>query len=138
MKIFPCEGVSIQPIMLSRVDLPLPDGPAMARNTPSSILSVISFRAWTCCSPIMYSLNRFSTRTTLMDTPNTHSLQGKYTRPTDMINKLLNSLLFVIFLFCSGQFLLATHAAEDDQELARSILQKSDQIRFPNEGFQVD
>lgn len=55
-----------------------------------------------------------------------------------MINKLLNPLLFVFFLFCSGQFLLAAHAAEDDQELARSILQKSDQIRFPNEGFQVD
>jgi len=55
-----------------------------------------------------------------------------------MTDRLLKTLLTVVFLFCSGQFLDTASAAEDDQELARSILQKSDQIRFPNEGFQVD
>ena len=39
MQIRPLVGVSMQPIRLSSVDLPLPDGPAMARNTPGSIAS---------------------------------------------------------------------------------------------------
>ena len=42
MKILPVVGVSMQPIRLSSVDLPLPDGPAIARNTPSSMLRVTS------------------------------------------------------------------------------------------------
>ena len=38
MKILPVVGVSMQPMRLSSVDLPLPEGPAIARNTPSSML----------------------------------------------------------------------------------------------------
>ncbi len=40
MKILPVVGVSMQPIRLSSVDLPLPEGPAIARKTPSSMLRV--------------------------------------------------------------------------------------------------
>ena len=55
-----------------------------------------------------------------------------------MSKKLLSRLLTVAFLFFAGQSLHVACAAEDDQDLARSILEKSDQIRFPREGFQVD
>ena len=34
MKILPVVGVSMQPMRLSSVDLPLPEGPAIARKTP--------------------------------------------------------------------------------------------------------
>ena len=34
MKTVPVVGVSMQPMRLSSVDLPLPEGPAIARNTP--------------------------------------------------------------------------------------------------------
>lgn len=44
----------------------------------------------------------------------------------------------VLALALAGQFLHVAYAADDDQNLARSILEKSDQIRFPGEGFQVD
>lgn len=45
----------------------------------------------------------------------------------------LQYLLMVIFMF----FTMASVASED-KELAQSILEKADQIRFPRESFQVD
>jgi hypothetical protein len=54
-----------------------------------------------------------------------------------MSKKFLSRLLTVAFLF-AGQSLHVACAADDDQDLARSILEKSDQILFPREGFQVD
>ena len=56
----------------------------------------------------------------------------------DMPKKFLKFLLTVTFLWFAGQFLQAACAADNDQDLARSILEKADQIRTPNEGFQVD
>src|SRR5450755_3689355 len=50
----------------------------------------------------------------------------------------LNRVLVVAVLSLAGQFPHLARAADDDQNLARSILEKSDQIRFPREGFQVD
>ena len=47
--------------------------------------------------------------------------------------KTLQYLLMVIFMF----FTTASIASED-AELAQSILEKADQIRFPRESFQVD
>lgn len=47
--------------------------------------------------------------------------------------KTLQYLLMVIFMF----FTMASIASEDAQ-LAQSILEKADQIRFPRESFQVD
>ncbi len=47
--------------------------------------------------------------------------------------KILQHLLMVIFTF----FTMASIASED-AELAQSILEKADQIRFPRESFQVD
>src|SRR5688572_4943588 len=55
----------------------------------------------------------------------------------DMSKKFLN-FLTAAFLFFAGPFAQVGYAAEDDQDLARSILEKSDLIRFPREGFQVD
>lgn len=55
-----------------------------------------------------------------------------------MSKNFLSRLLIVAFLSFAGQFLHVACAADDDQDLARSILEKSDQIRFPREGFQVD
>ncbi len=66
IEIRPVVGVSMQPMRFSSVDLPLPDGPAIARNTPSSMVSVTSCSAVTRCSPSRYSLETFSTRTRLM------------------------------------------------------------------------
>ena len=56
----------------------------------------------------------------------------------DMPKKFLKRLLTVTFLCFAGQFLHAACAADSDQDLARSILEKADHIRSPNEGFQVD
>jgi outer membrane lipoprotein-sorting protein len=57
-----------------------------------------------------------------------------------MPKKFLQRLLIVAFLFFPGPFLHVAYAADGDgdQNLARSILEKSDQIRFPAEGFQVE
>ncbi len=55
-----------------------------------------------------------------------------------MTNKFLQRLLTVALLSIAGQFPQVACAADDDPKLARSILEKSDQIRFPQEGFQVD
>lgn len=54
-----------------------------------------------------------------------------------MSNKFLTRLLTVTLLFIAVQMPHVASAA-DDEELARNILKKADQIRFPNEGFQVD
>src|SRR5205085_3128462 len=62
----PRVGVSMQPIRLSSVDLPLPDGPASAKKTPDSILMLILRSAVTVCEPIAYSLDTFSRRTIIM------------------------------------------------------------------------
>jgi outer membrane lipoprotein-sorting protein len=55
-----------------------------------------------------------------------------------MPKKFLQRLLIVAFLYFAGPFLHVACAADDDQNLARSLLEKSDQIRFPSEGFQVE
>src|SRR5438552_3889607 len=47
-------------------------------------------------------------------------------------------LLALAFLCFAGQLVHVAFAADDEQELARSILDQSDQIRFPRDGFQVD
>ena len=52
--------------------------------------------------------------------------------------RIWNRFLTLAFLSWGALFLQAAFAAEDDQELARSILEKSDQIRFPREAFQVE
>jgi outer membrane lipoprotein-sorting protein len=56
----------------------------------------------------------------------------------DMPKKIIKRLLTVVFLYFAGQFLQAACAADNDQDFARSILEKADHIRSPNEGFQVD
>ncbi len=53
-----------------------------------------------------------------------------------MPRQFLKRVLTVAVLTLAGQFSHVACAADDD--LARSILEKSDQIRFPREGFQVD
>src|SRR5574340_1839820 len=50
-----------------------------------------------------------------------------------MQKNLLQHLTALIFLLAS-----AVSLASNDEELARSVLEKSDQIRFPRESFQVD
>src|SRR5258706_1013377 len=60
------------------------------------------------------------------------------TSSVEKSKKFLSRLLTIIFLYFAGQFLHAACAADADQDLARSILEKADQIRNPNEGFQVD
>ena len=44
-------------------------------------------------------------------------------------------LAFVLTVMAAG---FAHAAAQDDAQLARSILEKADRIRFPGEGFQID
>jgi outer membrane lipoprotein-sorting protein len=53
-----------------------------------------------------------------------------------MSRRFLKRVLTVALLTLAGQFSHVACAADED--LARSILEKSDQIRFPREGFQVD
>lgn len=53
-----------------------------------------------------------------------------------MPTHFLMRTLIVGLLSLVGQFPQVSEAAEDD--LARSIVEKSDQIRFPSEGFQVE
>jgi hypothetical protein len=60
------------------------------------------------------------------------------TSPTNNSVQFLKRLLGAALLSLVGQFLHVACAADDDQDLARSILDKSDQIRFPREGFQVE
>lgn len=55
-----------------------------------------------------------------------------------MPNKFLKHLLSVALLYVTMQGLHVVSAATDDAVLARSILEKADQIRFPRESFQVD
>ncbi|HEX8873631.1 MAG TPA: outer membrane lipoprotein-sorting protein, partial [Nitrosospira sp.] len=50
-----------------------------------------------------------------------------------MQKDFLQHLITLILLVGS-----AVSFASDDEELARSVLEKSDQIRFPGESFQVD
>lgn len=54
-----------------------------------------------------------------------------------MSNTFLKRLLTAPLLFVAMQIPHVASAAEDSEELARSVLKKSDQIRFPNEGFEV-
>ena len=55
-----------------------------------------------------------------------------------MLKKYLQRVLIVVSLCFAGPFCHVAGAADDDENLARSILEKSDQIRFPAEGFQVE
>ena len=52
---FPDVGVSRQPSMFMRVDLPDPEGPMIARYSLRRISSVTPRRAWIVSSPIWYS-----------------------------------------------------------------------------------
>jgi hypothetical protein len=52
--------------------------------------------------------------------------------------KFLKHFLAAAFLFMAMQIAHVARAATDDEEFARLILEKADQIRFPREGFQVD
>lgn len=54
-----------------------------------------------------------------------------------MSTKFLQRLCIVSLLSIATQMPHVAFAA-DDEEIARNILKKADQIRFPNEGFQVD
>jgi outer membrane lipoprotein-sorting protein len=54
------------------------------------------------------------------------------------MQKLLRYLFIAIYLFIALPFAQLASGQSDDAELARDILEKSDQIRFPREGFQVD
>src|SRR5436853_5501049 len=60
MTMRPRSGLSIQPMRLSSVVLPLPEGPASARNSPRSIVSVTSRNAGTLTRPRRYDLLTFS------------------------------------------------------------------------------
>src|SRR5438874_6360529 len=57
----PVVGLSRQPTTFMKVDLPEPDGPMIATNSPSSISSETPRRAWTITSPIVYRLCRSTT-----------------------------------------------------------------------------
>ncbi len=46
--------------------------------------------------------------------------------------------LLIGVVFVTAGLAHAAAGAEDDERLARNILDQADQIRFPNEGFQVD
>src|SRR5258706_7711656 len=81
----PRVGVSMQPIRLSSVDLPLPDGPASARNTTDSILTLTLRSAVTLCDPIGYSLDTFSSRTIIMSLIST--LQTSLGRRTALFHR---------------------------------------------------
>ena len=48
-------GVSRQPRVLSRVDLPEPEEPMMVTNSPSVMVNDTSLSAWTVSSPTMKS-----------------------------------------------------------------------------------
>jgi outer membrane lipoprotein-sorting protein len=58
--------------------------------------------------------------------------------PMNMSKQFLKRLLTITVFCFAGQFLHAAGAADNDQSLPRTILEKADQIRSPNEGFQVD
>src|SRR3954466_9100922 len=47
--------------MCSRVDLPEPEGPTMATNSPFSTLKLMSSRALICVSPFPYTFERLCT-----------------------------------------------------------------------------
>jgi outer membrane lipoprotein-sorting protein len=52
-----------------------------------------------------------------------------------MIFRILLALQFVLFSFFSAPSIAAS---EEDDTLARSIVEKADQVRFPAEGFEVE
>src|SRR6185503_10794596 len=54
-------GVSTPPRTCSNVDLPEPDGPTMATNSPFSTLKLTSSRALICVSPFPYTFERLFT-----------------------------------------------------------------------------
>src|SRR5947208_15450354 len=60
MTMRPRSGLSMQPMRLSSVVLPLPEGPASARNSPRAIVSVTSRSAGTLTRPRRYDLLTFS------------------------------------------------------------------------------
>jgi outer membrane lipoprotein-sorting protein len=55
-----------------------------------------------------------------------------------MSNIFLKHLLTIALLSIAAHMQHVASAATDDAQLARSILEKADQIRFPRESFQVD
>src|SRR5215212_9121044 len=54
-------GVSTPPRMCSNVDLPEPEEPTMATNSPFSTLKLTSSRALICVSPFPYTFERLFT-----------------------------------------------------------------------------
>ena len=55
-----------------------------------------------------------------------------------MVVRLRKSLAFVVLVLAAVHTPLAGSAVTDDDEAARRILEKADQIRFPREAFEVD
>src|SRR5688572_17188114 len=77
---WPVVGVSTPPKMCSSVDLPEPEDPTMATNSPFSTLKLTSFRALICVSPFPYTFERlFTLRISTM------CLQDFYSTDTDSI-----------------------------------------------------
>ena len=66
--------------------------------------------------------------------PKARNLRGKRIHKQELKCKKNFATLIALFLLLSS----AVSLAADDEELAQSILEKSDQIRFPRESFQVD
>lgn len=54
------------------------------------------------------------------------------------MQKFLRYLFIAIYLFIALPFAQLASGQSGEAELARDILEKSDQIRFPREGFQID
>ena len=54
-----------------------------------------------------------------------------------MSQRFLQHLLIAALLFIAGHISHSASAAADDDEFARNILKKADQIRFPPESFEV-
>src|SRR5258708_5625739 len=156
----PRVGVSMQPIRLSSVDLPLPDGPASARNTPDSILTLTLRSAVTVCDPIGYSLDTFSRRTIIMSlistllTPSrrrttvgclwrglvataTSASKPGAERAAALFHRHMAGSITALALLLLATSSVAQAPVESD-ELARSIVEKADRSRMPQDAFQVD
>src|SRR3954447_24933780 len=65
----PVVGLSRQPITFMNVDLPDPDGPMIATNSPSWISRETPRSAWTITSPIVYRLCRSATLMIAVESP---------------------------------------------------------------------
>ena len=155
MKILPSVGVSMQPMRLSSVDLPLPEGPAIARKTPSSMLEVhaVEGRDHLVPEPVLlrdvFDADQGHRRETgrgavaiLICGFGIVRLQG-YSLLTPRAKMSARLRLVRWIALACALVLPRPRTAEErlalptDDALAASIVQKADQIRFPAEGFEV-